>query len=884
MRLLARLGSLWRGVFRRGRMDVELEDELAQYFDELVARRQAEGLAPDAARAAAQREMGSPLAILEAVRESWVVSAWDAALQDVRHAWRFLRSTPATSALAVATFALGTGAGAAILSVVQATLFTPPPYRDPSRLVMVWADLSAAGFPRAPLSGPELDDLRRRTSSFEGVAGVWANSVTLVQDGEPEFVRIGYVTPDFFPVLGVEPLAGRLLAGGDEVEGAPGTILLGHGLWQRRFGADPAIVGRATTVNGRPSVVVGVLPPSFRLLLPHDAGTPDTIEAYQLFPWRIEEGPRGQRFLRAVARVKRDAALPGARHDVDRLAQELSREHEGEPETAFLTVALDAENTKQVRGPLVVVSAAVALLLLISTVNVLGVLVARAAARRRELALRMALGASRARILRLSLAEGVTLALVGTGTGALLARAALAALVSVQPEALRRLGEVRLDWRVLAVSVGLALAWGALFALVPLSEHGRAGLGAALALARGEGRRLRPRARQALVVAQVSLTTVLLVGGVLLARSFGRVRAIDPGFRAPGVLTFRVPSATPRYATPEARQALARSMRETLGALPGVTGVGAASHLPFDSIPNWGGPWSLVEASTGALPSADYRAVGPGFFETAGIELVSGRLFTEADTPTTEPVAIVDETLARKAWPGTSALGRRLRADPTSTGAPTTWVTVVGVVRHVRHRSLLEQLNEQVYFPLSQAFRNPVAYLVRTSGDPAALAPAVRAAVRGVDPNLPIYEVRSLLAYLERARAVARFTAALVGAFATAGLLLAAIGVYGVVAYAVLERRREFGVRRALGATRAGIAGLVLAEAARLTGLGGALGLAAALLASPLIRGQLFGVNATDALAYGLPVPVLGLAALLACLWPLRRATAASVVEVLRTE
>jgi predicted permease len=884
MRPLTRLGSLWRGLFERARMDAELDEELTAYFDELVARKQAQGLAPDAARHAARREMGAPQQIKQAVREAWLVSSWDGLVQDVRHAWRGLRSTPAMSALAVATFAIGIGSVAAILSVVQATLLTPPPYRDPSRLVMVWADLTKAGFPRAPLSGPELRDLRLRTSSFEGFAGVWANSITLTQAGEPEFVRIGYVTADFFPLLGVAPAAGRLLAREDEVDGAPATILLSFGLWQRRFGGDPGIVGRATTVNGQPSIVVGVLPSGFRLLLPHDAGTPDTIEAYQLFPWRIDEGPRGQRFLRVIGRVKRDASLARARQDVDQLAAQLSRELPSPSATAFTTVGLEADNTKQVRGPLFVVSAAVTLLLVISAVNVLGVLVARAAARRREIALRVALGAGRLRILRLSLAEGLTLALLGAAVGTLLARAALSVLLSLQPEALRRLGEVRLDGRVVALSLGTALLWGTLFALVPLREHMRTSLSAALAATRGDARRLRPLARSALVVGQVALTTVLLVGAFLLARSFATIQAIDPGFRAEGVLTFRVPSATPRYPTPQAREALAQTLRATLRSLPAVTGVGASSHLPYDSIPNWGGPWSLVEATTQALPSADYRAVDPGFFEAAGVELLSGRFFSEADGPATESVAIVDETLARKAWPGVSPLGRRLRADPSSTGAPTTWVSVVGVVRHVRHRSLVERLNEQLYFPLSQVARNPVAYLVRTTGDPGALGPAVRAALRGVDPSLPIYEVQPLAAYLERARAVSRFTAILVGVFAGAALLLAAIGVYGVIAYAVLERRREFGVRRALGATRAEIGARVLLEGARLLGLGVALGLAGAVATAQLIRGQLFGVSPTDPMAFAAPLPVLVLSALVACLWPLRRATAASVVDVLRAE
>jgi predicted permease len=349
-------------------------------------------------------------------------------------------------------------------------------------------------------------------------------------------------------------------------------------------------------------------------------------------------------------------------------------------------------------------------------------------------------------------------------------------------------------------------------------------------------------------------------------------------------MTFRVPSATPRYPSPEARQALAIRLASELGALPTVTSVGAASHLPYDAIPNWGGPYSFLEKPQEAVPNADYRSVSPGFFRTAGVTLVLGRAFGDDDTPTSQPVAIVDESLAAKLWPGASPLGQRLRVDPQSNGFPSTWVSVVGVVRHVRHRSLVRQLNEQVYFPLSQAFRNPVAYLVRSSGDPVALAPALRDAVRRVDPTLPIYEVQPLSAYLDRARSVQRFTMLLVGVFAATALVLAAIGVYGVIAYLVVERRREFGVRLALGATRSQIGALVLREGARLTAIGAGLGFVAAVAAGQLLSGLLYGVSPTDPVAYLLPLPVLALAALAACVWPVRRATAADVVEVLRAE
>jgi predicted permease len=865
-------------------MDADLDLELLACFDELLARKQAAGMPPAEARRAARLEMGGEQQVRWAVRESWLVSSWDAAVQDVRQAWRGLWFTPALTVLAVVTFALGIGSATAILGVVRATLFTPLPYRDPSRLLLIWADLTAAGHPRAPLSGPELQDLRSRTTSFEGFGAIWANSITLTHDGTPEFVRIGLVTSSFFPLLGVEPREGRLFAAEDDVDGPPATILLSFGLWQRRFGGDRGIVGRAITVNERPVIVVGVLPARFRLLLPPDAGIPDAVEAYQLLPPRIEEGPRGQRYLRVVGRTRSGVSLDQARQDVDRLAAQLSREFPSPRGTAFTTVRLETDNTKQVRGPLFVVTASVALLLLISAVNVLGVLIARAAARRREIAMRVALGAGLFRILRLSLAEGLTLASVGALVGIAFGRAQLSALLALQPEGLRRFGPVTLDAGVLAWTTGLALVWGALFALAPLREYTRGDVSTALSSARGETRRLRPRARSALVVAQVALTLVLLVGASLLTRTFAQIMAIDPGFRAEGVLTFRIPSATPRYPSPPARDALARTLSAALRALPSVTSVGAASHLPYDAIPNWGGPYSVVEAPDEAVPSADYRSVSPGFFVTAGVELVRGRFFSDADGPAAPPVAIVDELLASKVWPGALALGERLRVDPGSSGSPDTWVTVVGVVRHVRHRSLVEPLNEQVYFPLSQAFRNPVAYLVRTTGDPSELTAAVRAAVRSVDPSLPVYEVQPLSAYLERARSIQRFTMVLVGAFASTALVLAAIGVYGVIAYFVVQRRREFGVRLALGATRRHIGALVLREGARLVGVGAVLGLAGAWATAHLIRGQLFGVSPADAVTYCVPLPVLALTALLACLWPVRRATASSVLEVLRAE
>jgi predicted permease len=886
MRLAARLRSLWRGVVQRARMDAELDEELASYFDELVARHERAGLSREAARQAAAREMGRLQEVKGAVRESWLVTFWEGLVHDVWQAWRGLRQTPGLSTVAVLTFALGIGAVAAVVGVVNATLFTPPPYRDPSRLVLVWSDLAALGHRRAPLSGPELDDLRARTSAFDGFGAIWSNNIVLTDRYEPEFVRIGFVTSNFFDLLGVEPAVGGLFAPAHEGDGAPPTILLSWALWQRRFGGDPTVVGRTIDVNHAPAKVVGVLPTGFRLLLPATAGIPDSVEAYQPFPWDFAKGPRGQKYLRVMGRMKPGVRLEEAGHDVRSVAAQIGRDF---PEYArrapvFETVSLEADARRDVRAPLWIVTAGVVLLLVVAAVNVLGVLAARAAARRREIAVRVALGAGLTRILRLSVAEGLTLAVVGAVLGTLVGRALLAGLLVRQPTALRRLADASIDWSVLALTSGLAIVWGGLFALAPLGVYLRADVSALLGSARSEGQRLRLHARSTFVVAQVALTAVLLISAGLLTRTFAHVQAIDPGFRAEGVLTFRVPSATPRYSSPEARNDLGRRMRAALRALPGVTGVGAVSHLPYDSIPNWGGPYALVERPAEALPTADYRSVSPGFFETAGLTLASGRAFTEADDAAAPPVAIVDEMLAARAWPGESPLGKRLRVDPTSTGSPTVWVTVVGVVRHVRHRSLVERLSEQVYFPLDQAFRNPVAYAVRTAGEPTRLVPAVRAAVKALDPALPLYEVQPLSAYLERAREVQRFTMILVGVFAGVSILLASVGVYGVIAYVVVQRRREYGVRMALGATRAQVVRLVLREGVRLTALGTAVGVAASLGAGRLIRAQLVGVTPADAPTYAVALAVLALSAVLACCWPARRATSTNLIDILRAE
>jgi predicted permease len=515
-------------------------------------------------------------------------------------------------------------------------------------------------------------------------------------------------------------------------------------------------------------------------------------------------------------------------------------------------------------------------------VNVAGLLAARAAARRQEIALRIALGAGRTRLFRQCLVEGVVLAALGAVVGVAVAWAALTALVAARPESLSRIAAVTIDLRVLAFTGGTALLWGALLSLAPLAEVLRTSTVAGL---RRAGERTHARTRKVLVAVQVALGVVLVVSAGLVARSFLRLQGVDTGFRSDHVLSFRLGLSGERYQSPETFNAFSRAFEKEVAALPGVVAVAAVSHLPFDHIPNWGGPYLAQRgADEATAPMADYRAVTPDFFAAAGARLVAGRGFTEADDSTGAPVVMVDERLARLTWPGQSAVGKRLGLDPQSEGHPASWATVVGVVRHLRHSSLMEEVREQVYFPQRQINRNPEAYLIRASGDPAILAAPVRRILTRLDPTLPISEVRPLDGYVTAARGAQRFTMILAAAFAAVALLLACIGLYGVVAYAVTQRRREFGVRLALGALPAPVRSLVLRDGMRVALVGLALGVPAALATSRLLRSQLFGVTPRDTATYAIAIALLALAAALASWFAARRATSASPLEVLRAE
>ncbi len=806
-------------------------------------------------------------------------------LRDVAYAWRGLRKAPGFTAAALATLALGVAANTAIFSVANTLLIEPLPFRDPERLLFVWADQTAEGYPRAPLSGPELQDLDERSSQFDGFGAIWATTAALTGENDPEQLRIGLVTTDYFSLLGAEAALGRTFQTDDDAVAAPTTILLSAAVWRRRYGSDPAIVGRRIDVNGRPTIVVGVMPDRFRLLMPPDAAVPDDLEAWQPLNRRFPEGPRGQRYLRVIGRMRAGVSVADAQADIAAVGREISAAHAfyGVAGRQFETVPLHLDATRDVRRPLVALSIGVAILLLIACVNVGSLLVARAAARSRETAVKAALGATVGRLVRQHVVESLVLGVLGAGVGLLFGRWGLAALLSAAPDALSRLRLASVDTPVAVVCTLTVLLWTLVLSAAPVAEARRVGLARALqhdARRAGGGRH---RLRGALTVAQIALSVVLVVGALLLVRTVQQIQQVDPGFRADGVLSFRVALPGSRYPNQDAFNAFSRQLQAALAAQPGAIAASAVSHAPYDHVPNWGGPFLAVEgADPSTAPQADYRAVAPGLMELLGVQLVEGRFFTESDDHHGAPVTIVDERLARRTWPSESALGRRLAVDPSVAGTPATWTTVVGVVRHVRHRSPIEEVRDQVYFPERQIPRNPAVYLIKTAGDPAAMTAPVHDLVRSLDPALPIYDVRPLQAYVTDARALRQFTAVLAVLFAVAALALACVGIYGVVAYSVTERHREFGVRLALGARGSQLLGMVMREGAALALAGLVLGLVGAAAGAWWLRSQLYGVTPWDPVSLSATLPILAVAALAACLVPAIRAVRTDPAEALR--
>jgi putative ABC transport system permease protein len=697
-------------------------------------------------------------------------------------------------------------------------------------------------------------------------------------------VQGAYVSADFFQVLGVEAQLGRAFAPGEDQLGHENVIVLGHGLWRRRFGGDRHILGQTLTVNSRSYLVVGIAPPGFEFPSETEAWAPLAFSAENLSP-----GSRGSHGYQVIARIKPELSFEQARSDMQALSEQIIKQNPNYPYRQFqfyiiMNRQLD-ELVGDIRTALWVLMGSVALVLLIACANVANLLLARATAREREFAVRTALGATRARVIRQLLTESIALALMGSLAGLALARLILSTLIRIGSTSFPRIAGSQLDARVLAFTILLSVGTGVLFGLAPalqasqtphdaLKEGGRAATP-------GAGSQ---RLRRVLVAGEIGLSLILLAGAGLLLKSFFRLQQVDPGFRPEGVLTLRLALPEARYSKPEQIRAFFRELIERTSRLPGVEAAGGVSALPLSGSGSSGTTTvdSRAVLPQDASPEADWRVVTPGYFEAMGIRLLHGRYFDDRDAEGTAPVAIIDETMAQTYWPGEDPVGKRLHRGSQRSSSP--WMTIVGVVKHVRYQTLETQSRVQLYWPYAQ---NPWPYIslaARTWLDPASLAGAIQREVLKIDPEQPIAMVRTMDQLLADSLARRRFSMLLLASFAGTALLLAAVGIYGVVSYAVTQQAHEMGIRAALGATRFVILRLVLGQGLLVTTTGVAIGLVGSIAVTRLIAGLLFNVRPTDPVTFAIVALFLAAVALTASLLPALRATKVDPVVVLRNE
>jgi predicted permease len=871
--MLRRVKAVWEYLAHRRPFEAELDEEIRSQFEMMVDRLRARGMSEAEARRAARIEFEGVEVVKENVRGAMAGNGIDTFFQDLRFGWRAFRRNPAFTAVTATTLALGIGVTAAIFSVFYGILLQPMPYEKPERLVRIWASFRDTAPARAPISGPMFVEAVRRQSAFTGIAAIWVVAPRTFAGDDPEQLKCAHVTANFFDVLGVRAAAGRTFSRTDT--GSP-AVMLTSGIFGRRFLGDRGILGKGLSTREGPAVLAGVLPATFELRFAPDANIPPDVQMFDVFGNGLER--QSGRFLRLVARMKPGVSMRDAQADLDRISADIQRDL---PQAANLGMQLKLAGLQEdaygdVSGALRALFAGAACVLLIACVNVTSLLSARAADRRKEIALRLTLGASRARVLRQLLAEALLLCTIGGAGGVAVGTAVYRAILAIRPERLARLSESGLNWPVLGFAAATALVSAAVFACVPAAECFRLNLFDTL---RASGRawlsRLQRRAGEALVAIEVALGFVLVTGAFLAARSLTNIERVRPGFKAQGRLTFQVPVGF----SPAARQGLI-VWESDLASIPGVTAVGAISHLPLDhDLPNWYGSFRPAEMTKEAAERliADYRAITPGYFSAMGVRLMEGRIFDWRDTQGAEPVAIVDETVAREGWKGKSPLGKSMDLE----GEP---VTVVGVVEHVRNHSMTEDVRGVLYRPVMQSPRSPLTFVAKTPLDPLSLVPAIRAKLKARDSARALGKIRPMAGYVEQAVAPAGFTALLAGIFGLLALILAATGIYGVLNYQVSRRLPEMGIRSALGAHAWNLLGMVLRESAVVVAAGMALGLLGAMLAGRWMSGVMFGVSPWDPMSILAAAVLVPLAALAGCWRPARRAAMSNAMEMIREE
>ncbi len=864
-------------MFRKRRPDGDFADEIRAHIALEEDALREDGLPGQEAAAEARRRFGNVTAAQEHFYESarWIF--WDGLVQDVRYALRTLGRNPGFAAAAALTLALGIGANTAIFSVINAVLVRPLPFPEPGRLVMVYGRNDEGD--RQSLSPADFLDVRLGARSFERVASFREGAFNLVGRERAEVVRGAVVTPDFFPLLKRSPIAGRTLQPEPDSPGAAPAVVLSAKLWRRRFGTDPSILGQSVSIDGNPHTVVGIMPVDFELPAGAELWTSSrfAVPPHPLRPFVDPSPSRDTHYIDVVARLAPAATGASAQAEVNGIVARLKRQHgDGEGSIGAAVVPLHDDLVGSARPALGVLLGAVTLLLLIACSNVANIVLARGTQRQREIAIRAALGAGRLRLVRQLLTESFLLAGAGGAVGLVLAKAAMAPLRSMVPEGLVVGSGLTLDTRVLFFTASVSVASGALFGLFP-----------ALALARGDvngvlkesGRGIAgsraQRTRSILVVTEIALAAVLLLAAGLLIRSFDRLVAVRQGFEAGGLLTARLNLPPGRYSDPSARRAAVEDVLRRIRALPGTSGAAAVSRLPLN--PGASRRGTDIEGFPKLSFSPDYQVVSADYFRAMGIPILQGRPFDSRDGPAGPGAVIVSESLARRFFPKRDAVGRRMKV-----GLGDEWSSVVGVVGDVRQHRLEERSVPTVYVPYAQDPWPSSTLVVRTKLSSDRAAAALAAAVRSMDPDQAISKVRPMSQVISESVSAQRVRMMLLGLFAFLALVLACVGLYGVMAYSVAQRAREIGIRIALGADSRSVLRLVVGQGLKLTLAGLGAGLLLSLGFGRLLTSLLFEVRPTDAATFGGISLLLASVAFLASYVPAWRATRVDPAVVLR--
>jgi predicted permease len=812
--------------------------------------------------------------------------------QDLRYGARMLLKNPGFTLIAIITLALGIGANTAIISEVNSLLLRPLPYSNSERLAIIWTHSPGANVAQDWPSPGQFSSIKSEDSVFEALALAQGSNVILTGQTAPERLGAVRASSAVFPLLGAQAMLGRVFLPEEDTPDKPLTVILSYGLWQRRFGGDPKVIGQSLTINGRSFTVVGVMPADFSLgyeVMP-TVGSVSQAELLLPLPLSVDRmNSHGDENYNVLARLKPGATIEQAQAELNlavrRLEQQRPENYPASRRFSFSIRPLLEQVVGDVRKALLILLGAVGCVLLIACANVANLLLARAATREKEMAIRTAIGAGRWRVMRQLLTESVLLAFAGGAVGLLLAVWGLAGLRWLNPGNIPRMSAIVIDGRALAFTSAVVLLTGILFGLAPALRSSQVSLGETL---KEGGRSMiggHHRLRNLLVVAEIALSLVLLIGAGLLIRSFIRVQQVEPGFAPQNVLSMRLALVGPAYSDEARRVSFYQQLWERIRRLPGVERAGGVSTLPLTGGIGWGSiTIEGYQASSGqSMIQSDMRVASAGYFETMKIPLIRGRFFTEQDTKESGRVVIVDENMARTYWPSADPVGKRLkfgRGDNNNNP----WMTVVGVVATVKHYALDTDSRVALYTPHRQSGSGSLSIAARTTTDPVSVAAAITREARAIDPNLPVYDVKTMDQWLSESLARRRFAMLSLGLFALVAMILAAVGIYGVMSYSVAQRTREIGIRVALGAQTRNVLKLVIGQGMLLAGIGVGAGLIFAFAITRVMASLLFGVGATDPLTFAAIALLLAGVALLACWIPARRAAKVDPMMALRHE